>query len=124
MRSQQLPTCLRNVYSNERLWEHAKAVGLDHTRQGAVLHVLQDDVQVAARLEGPHVFDDVLVVERLQQLNLTHDTSQVLLGSTSKPYLLDGDDITGGGVHALVHLAIRTPVFAGMAAFPELSLTE
>ena len=53
---------LRDVDRHEALREDAEAVGLDHRRQGAVLHVLQDDVQVGARLEGADVLDDVLVV--------------------------------------------------------------
>jgi hypothetical protein len=79
-------------------------VWFDHGRQRAILHVLQDDIQVAARLEAADVLDDVFVVEGFEQVDLSHDASQVLLANTCQADLLDGHHIASGRVDALVHL--------------------
>jgi hypothetical protein len=83
--------------------QHAP-VWLDDRRQRSILHVLQDYVQVAARLEAADVLDDVFVVEGFEQVDLAHDASQVLLADTCQADLLDGNHIASERVNTLVYL--------------------
>jgi hypothetical protein len=97
------------VDSYQGLWEHAKPIGLDDGTEGAILHEFQDDVKVCPRLEGTHVLDNVLMVQGLEQLYLTHDTLQAARADALQRDLLDGNSVTTFQVNAFVHLPERTP---------------
>mmetsp|Transcript_14041 Transcript_14041/g.39758 ORF Transcript_14041/g.39758 Transcript_14041/m.39758 type:complete len:256 (-) Transcript_14041:41-808(-) len=81
---------LGNVHGGQRLRENTKLVGLERAGQVAVLHELKDDVKVRPRLEGVQVLHNVLMVQALQQIDLTHHVVQVLCCTACELHLLDG----------------------------------
>jgi hypothetical protein len=82
---------LSGIHSSQGLGEDAKLCGPDDGRERAVLHELQDDVQVRARLEGAQVLDDVAVVQRLEQLDLAHHGLKVIRGDAPQRDPAQGD---------------------------------
>ena len=100
---------LGDVHGHERLREHAELVGFDDAGQRAVVHVLQDDVQMRAGLEGANVLDNVLVIQGFEQLDLPHHAVQAVGGDAPhQGDLLDRHGVTVGQVQALVDLAVCT----------------
>lgn len=95
---------LGDVNGNQGLWECPELAGLDDAGDGPPIHVLQDDVQVGASLEGADVLHYVLVVQVAQQLYLPHDALQGLRRYASQGQLLDGYRTPRPGVNPLEHL--------------------
>lgn len=67
---------LCDVDGAERFGEGAKF--LTDPSKGTVLHQFQDDVQVVLRANGVNIFDDVGVVQLLEEKDLRFDGGQVL----------------------------------------------
>ncbi len=67
---------LSYVDCHQGLWESPELAGLDDRGDGASVHVLKNNIEVGASLEGADVFHDVLVVQVLQELDLSHDALQ------------------------------------------------
>lgn len=61
---------------------------------------------MCAGLEGSEVLDDVLMVQRFEQVYLPHHILQVVLRYACEGDLLDSHGVTSGVVNALVNLAI------------------
>lgn len=74
----------------------------------ALFAVLQDDVQTVGRLDEAVVFDNVGMIQILQQINLLHNDIEFALGEVGEEDLLDGDCFARGPVQSAIDAAEST----------------
>ena len=94
---------LPHVDAHQVLGEGAEV--LDERRQGAILHVLEDEVEMAFGADSLKVSDNLRVLEVVQQVNLRLHRLQVPDGHVAGRDLLDGTEIARLPVERAVDFA-------------------
>ena len=96
---------LGHVQGNKIFWEFAEV--LADAVQRAILAVLQNDVQTVRAAHKTLVFDNVGVVQVLQQVDLHFHVLQIGGAQVLKAHLLDGDRLAGAPIEGTVDAAER-----------------
>ena len=63
---------LRYIRCDNGLWKYPIFVCLDELRQRALLHVLQNDEEMASSLVRANVFDDIFMIQILREIFFGH----------------------------------------------------
>jgi len=95
---------LLDVDRDEALGEGSKL--LDRVRQRSVFDVLEDDVEVFFGLDACDVFDNVGMVESIEQIDFADHARELLLRDAAQQDLLDSDDISSVHLERLVDHAV------------------
>ena len=87
----QTPQDLIHEEPDQRLGKRPQRPPPHHARQRPRLHQLHYNVQIPPRLKRTQILHNIPMIQRLQELHLTHDTRDVALTQPLERHLLDGD---------------------------------
>lgn len=94
---------LSNIQRHKILRKLAKVFA--YLMERALFAVLQDNVQTVSRLDEAMIFDDIWVIQVLQQVDLLHDDIEFAFGEVGEEDLLNGDGFACGPIESAIHAA-------------------